>query len=395
MAFFILCIAIFIMFFQPAFVIPSLESLQPLRNSAIAALLAYFFTSDKANTKFFSSKINRFFIFFVFVQVISSAIIWTGAGIETFNYWLRIGIVYFLITKLATTEKRIRTLSLMIVLGILYLAYFSISTFVLNYQPGMRAKGFGWYDNANDIAIILVSVIPLVIMLADSSKSMLARYMYIGIAGIFVFNILFTGSRNGLIGLSATGLLSLIHFKSMARFLKIVMFVLLFSAVAVIGVRNVLNRSDLSGAVGGDESSEDRLVQWRVAMNMLADHPLLGIGPNEFTTYVADYGGIRGLQPHNTFIQVFAESGLLGGISFILFGTYPLYYAWQMIKKKNAKKFVSLGSSCYKFIAFSLTGFWICAFFSNRYQFYILYILIALLVAVKENILAKENKELL
>jgi hypothetical protein len=33
----------------------------------------------------------------------------------------------------------------------------------------------------------------------------------------------------------------------------------------------------------------------------------------------------------------------------------------------------------------------VCAFFSNRYQFYILYVLVALLVAVKTNVMEADG----
>ena len=41
----------------------------------------------------------------------------------------------------------------------------------------------------------------------------------------------------------------------------------------------------------------------------------------------------------------------------------------------------------YKYLIITLAGFWVCAFFSNRVYFKILYVLIALITALRENII--------
>ncbi|MCD6184281.1 MAG: hypothetical protein J7K84_00600, partial [Deltaproteobacteria bacterium] len=45
----------------------------------------------------------------------------------------------------------------------------------------------------------------------------------------------------------------------------------------------------------------------------------------------------------------------------------------------------------YKYLIITLAGFWVCAFFSNRVYFKILYVMIALITAVRENILKQHG----
>jgi O-antigen ligase len=385
MAFALLCISIFIMFFQPVFVFPGLTPYQPLRNSALLALAVYLVAGRRPGPRFLASRVNRYFVLFVACQVASASAIWLTGGWELLNVWLRLGIMYFLIVKSVTDEKRARWVITMIVLAVCYLSYFSISRFVLAYMPGMRAEGFGLYENANDIAIILVTIIPLALLLANTAPLFLTKYLFLGIAVAFSFNILFTGSRNGLLGLLAVGVMGVLFSRRVGGLVKYTLAAVLIVAVFTVGKSAVLSRGDLTGGLTGDPSSENRIDQWWASLRMLKDHPVLGVGPNEFMSYAGDYGGISGLQAHNTILQVFAETGLLGGMFFSLFSLYPLYDAWRWFKKKNEGK--STARTQYKFLTAALIGFWICAVFGNRYQFYILYVLVALMVAMRQNIL--------
>jgi hypothetical protein len=46
---------------------------------------------------------------------------------------------------------------------------------------------------------------PLALLVANTAKAMPTRILFMAIAGMFAFNILFTGSRNGMLGLLAVG----------------------------------------------------------------------------------------------------------------------------------------------------------------------------------------------
>lgn len=363
-----------------------MEPFQPLRNSAILTLILYLIAKKPSTTPFFKIPVNRYFMAFVILQIVSASLLWVTGGIETFNWWLKIVIVYFLVTKLVTTTSRLRLTVFAIVAAISYLCYFSISTYALKYIPGSRAGGFGWYENSNDLSIILVSTTPLLLLLANMTRNMFMKLLYIATAGAFAFNILFTGSRNGLLALLLVGIMSLVVSRNISRVYRSILMGTLVISVLTVGIANVLSRHDLK-ALSGDDSSENRLVQWKAALLMTIRHPLFGIGPGEFTTYVTDFGGMKGLQPHNTVIQIFAETGIPGGIAFILFAFTLLFDARRLRKRQNDIPVYLI--DYYSFLAIALVGFWTCAFFTNRYQFYILYMLIALMVAVRYNLMKR------
>ena len=69
-----------------------------------------------------------------------------------------------------------------------------------------------------------------------------------------------------------------------------------------------------------------RVVYWRNAARMIADHPLLGVGTGGFqpayATYVRGVEGWRGHEtgdPHNQYIKFQAEQGILGLAAFLFF----------------------------------------------------------------------------
>ena len=386
MVFFFLCFTVFIMFFQPVFVFPQLESFQPLRNCAMLSLLFYLFSSKKVTCSIFSNKGNIYYAFFVIFQVASAFQIWWIGAVEVMNYWLKIGIVYFLIIKNCTSLNRVLWICAIIGLSVAYLSFYSYSLFIVNYIPGQRAAGFGWYENPNDLAIILVSVIPLLLLVSNQLQFWIGKSFFIILAAAYAGNILFTASRNGLLGLTGAGLLSIYFSRVIPRTIRVLLIVILSAGVLGIGIVNVMHREDGVAGLRGDGSSEDRIIQWKAAARMVVAHPLLGVGPGEFLSNAADFGGVRGLEPHNTIVQVFAETGIFAGTFFLLFGLFPVF------KTLGTMKYERLSSSrmALIFVNISLTGFWICAFFSNRYQFYILYVLVALSMAINENIIKNE-----
>jgi len=57
-----------------------------------------------------------------------------------------------------------------------------------------------------------------------------------------------------------------------------------------------------------------RIIQWRHAINMIEDFPILGTGPNTYTHAISRYVTPKdeGFYPHNAYLHMAAETGLLG-----------------------------------------------------------------------------------
>jgi len=376
------------MFFQPVSVFPVLEKYQPYQTSVVLALISYLGFGRVVNDKpFLANRYTQFFLLFVLMQIMSSSVIWLHGGLNTLITWINFIIVYYLIVKMTNSINKIESILVIIILAICYLSIYSLTDIHNNYYSGYRAKGFGWYENANDLVLILITVIPFSLYFYESTKKVVLKYLALFIVILFILNILYAGSRQGLLGLIIVCGISLLSAKKKSRVFRIGIATLLLISIITIGAPNILSREDLGGRLSGDESSEDRILQWKACLRMVRDHPLLGVGPGESVYQMRYYGGLPGLVPHNTIIQVFAETGIPGGIFFVLFSCYPIVNGlknYKKIKLSDENTFL-----LYRYLMVALIGFWVCAIFSNRIQFSILYVLVALIVSVQENLVYK------
>jgi hypothetical protein len=80
-----------------------------------------------------------------------------------------------------------------------------------------------------------------------------------------------------------------------------------------------------------DTTSIERTRLWRVALAMFLDHPITGVGPDGFRNLYGRYAGVtdwnRNIYTNNTYIEMFANLGLLGGLSFLWLAGLALWRA--------------------------------------------------------------------
>jgi O-antigen ligase len=109
-------------------------------------------------------------------------------------------------------------------------------------------------------------------------------------------------------------------------------------------------------------SNVERVALYRIAVQAFLYHPLFGVGSLNFPLFFMREGMVEGLtaenlnllQPHNTFLQVAAEEGLVGLICFsALVGS-----VWFLLWKEKRKTGISD-----RYMA-GLTGFFIVMFFN-------------------------------
>ena len=160
------------------------------------------------------------------------------------NTWFNLVVIYLLIIKSCTDEKKILSVIVMIVAGITYLSYYSLNNVYLNYgTPDFRAAGFGWYENRNDLVLILTIVLPLAMSVVEITKNSFLRFIFFATEIMFTINILFAGSRQGLIGLALVGGASILFLKKLPRVIRFSLLTVLIVSILGIGLATVLTRS--------------------------------------------------------------------------------------------------------------------------------------------------------
>ena len=81
--------------------------------------------------------------------------------------------------------------------------------------------------------------------------------------------------------------------------------------------------SDEPAAGGTDNSLLSRATENLAALNVFADHPILGVGPDQFPEYYREYADEIGIsvraadrEAHNLYLEKAAETGILGLVTF-------------------------------------------------------------------------------
>jgi len=197
---------------------------------------------------------------------------------------------------------------------------------------------------------VIVTIAPVAFGLAVNLKNLIPRMISLGFAGIYALGVLASGSRAGLLALiGAMGYwLMFTHRRGIA-------IGLFFMAAAGFGIAapldfwqkmaTIVERGDSNPWIeySIEPSKHERLVLWGLAKKLYSQYPITGVGPMNYpvisaeeTTFTDPYQGQRGLQAHNTWLQLLAEYGTIGGLVWggaFLFSTFCYARARSRMKR--------------------------------------------------------------
>jgi len=248
-------------------------------------------------------------------------------------------------TLLASTAKYVRLVQLTIVVLAGLSALTAVQEFVLDnsttfagyanvlLSPDLGAatsRHSGPQTDPNFWARTLVLFVPLALSLW-AHRSTWLRWMWLGMAVTVCSGIYLTESRGGFIALA---LVIAIWTMLSGKLLKFVLIVpILAVALTVLpGVGSrlaTLSDIDDAAAGAGDLSLVGRVQAARAGTAVFLDHPVLGVGPGNFVLVIGDYveRPPAGLGPHNVYIEIAAEEGIIGELAWLLLLGTALFVA--------------------------------------------------------------------
>ena len=189
-------------------------------------------------------------------------------------------------------------------------------------------------NDPNHIGILLTMPIVLVLALATDALRRTALLLATLAVGLTIALAL-SQSRSGLVGL-AVGLL----FLAVTLRTRLVRGPLAWPAIAaaVIGAVLIVSRLDYWRGVLDKRLNPDtpgssiHAKIYGTVPDVLANHPLVGLGLNTFAGYYRSVSGRVDFGPHSLYVQALTETGLLGaaGVLVLLgFVAVCLWRAWQ------------------------------------------------------------------
>jgi O-antigen ligase len=270
-------------------------------------------------------------------------------------------ILLWLIWEFARSEKSQRALMWAFVLGDSLLTAGSGVEFLTG--RGAESRFAPTATNANGVALYAVFSICFLLQCLKAAPRQLRVFIwaYMVAAGI---TVVLAASRSGLLGLVICIVLSLVSFRrmgwKMALGIVCCLFVgwLLVPRVAAEALGTRLGKESLDRAV------EVRADAWLNGLNAWRSNPLGGIGAGTYSAMDKAAGG-RGIVAHNSFINVLAESGVVGLAIFVSAILTLVWLVWRMPPGQRLYSMMLLGAFAPDFISgaseyFKYTWF-ICA----------------------------------
>jgi O-antigen ligase len=176
----------------------------------------------------------------------------------------------------------------------------------------------GTFENAPAHGIYMVTVTALALAWFLRSRSLGQRIALAVFLGALFANVLATGSRGGVLGLVIVLFVFWAGLGMRPKWAPAAALLVVGVTVGVIVL--LLPHAPLfryAELTGEDYTSEIRRGLYPVAFGMIADHPLLGVGAGNWLPNYPKYAAApspksAALLPHNTYLEVWAENGLLG-----------------------------------------------------------------------------------
>ncbi len=381
-----LAVFVFLLYANLAMWIPVLDAVRPAQLSiaAAVALLILESTSARVGLKLIWPEGHLLLLFLLLSTLSAPTALWPRLGFESALDLGKCITVYFLISQTVDRTSRLKTLMWTMVVG----GFFPALGTLLFYERGLTSQGraswVGIFGNPNDAAYALVLLFPLALGLAARSSA--KGRLLAGVAAVaYLAAIYTTYSRGGILGLLAVVVVMGVQVRSAV--LRVVGGLLL--VVTTVAALHFWNRQDGFTELGTDATVNQRIITVKAGFSMLADYPLLGVGLGcsvvGFERYV-EPGVLTGksLVVHNTFVQALAETGLLGGLVYIvlifgaILGAHRMASARAGSAADASERAVLAGA-----LVASLVGFAVCGLSSGQVLSWFPYILLGLVSACR------------
>jgi hypothetical protein len=176
-----------------------------------------------------------------------------------------------------------------------------------------RMCGTGIFNDPNDLALVLITAIPLCMYWFADPKRKAQRPLWVAFILLFGFALMLTHSRGGLLAL-ITGMMAFLYVRyGVMRTLALGMLMLPMVLIVFAGRMTSVSAEEGTG--------QTRIQLWSDGLMFFKDAPLFGIGMEGYhslSTHVA----------HNSYIHCYAELGIFGGTLFVgafYFAMHGLY----------------------------------------------------------------------
>jgi O-antigen ligase len=369
-----------VLYFRPYELFPALSGITSMAFWIAVPTLAVFFVTQfmlEGNLTARPREVNLVLLFVVAALLSLPLALNRGEAWEEFNgTFIKAVLMFIVMVNAVRTERRLRAL---LWLGLAVSSFLAVRA-IGDYRAGRldvlseRITGAigGMFGNPNDMALHLVTMMPVAVALCFTKRNPLSKLAYAVCAALLVAAIVVTFSRGGFLGLIAAG--GVLAWKLGRRHKLLVGACVLIAGLGFV----VLAPGDYAARLGTitnvsadlTGSSSQRQALLIRSLQVTARHPLFGVGMGNFHIV-----SIHELVSHNAFTQVSAEMGLAALIIYVWFLVAPL----RRLREIERQTFASRRASRFYYLAIglqaALVGYMVSSFFASvAYNFYAYYL---------------------
>ena len=257
------------------------------------------------------------------------------AWAEFSGTFIRCIVIFIVMVNVVRTEARLKGLLFLAMAAGIWLSFEAINDYRLGLMTieGYRAagRGTGIFGNTNDMALHLVTVLPISVALLFGSKGVARKLLYGACAAVMIAAIVLSYSRGAFIGM-LIALLFIAWKLGHRRRLEIVFAVLSFAGVIVLLAPDKYGSRLLSifiPSLDPEGSADARRGELFRSIYVALRHPLLGIGMGNYQPEMS----YKGLVTHNSYTQVAAEMGMTALACYTMFIVTPLRKLGQIARE--------------------------------------------------------------
>ncbi|MCM0758019.1 O-antigen ligase family protein [Sporomusa sphaeroides DSM 2875] len=187
------------------------------------------------------------------------------------------------------------------------------------------------------LAGYLVQMLPLILIVL-AEKTELRKGMRMGLLVVFLLSLaalIYNGTRGAWVAVAITfSVYGMITVKRNKYILPSIIILFIMTGI-VLGMNPAFQNRVQSITDLNNQSNKERILLWKSSWNIIKDHPLTGVGSNNFRIlYQEKYILPEAKEPHlthahNNFIHIAAEAGILGLTGFVCLFGYILKFSWR------------------------------------------------------------------
>jgi probable O-glycosylation ligase (exosortase A-associated) len=352
------------------------------------AMILGWYVNESSRRRFWVPEIRTKLMLLLAVFITLSLAFAHRYSVFTFPYYTELlkilAIAIFTISQV-DTRNRLRGILWVICAS---LAFYSVKNGLIGLLGGgteiLRGPGGLLLDN-NDFALAMVMNIPLLFYLGRTENSPLVRKACKAAVFLTMVTVLLTHSRGGFLAMVAT--LLMLAWRSGKLFQAGLALAAMTMAFFLFAPQHVLDRIASIFTQGTeDPSAYSRIITWQLALHMIQDNPIWGVGLRNFQAYYFTYGVPAGLvEPgtqthvaHNSYLQIWAEGGSLAFFTYMaLLGSV----FWSCLRLRRIGRLVprlAWAGEYARMMEAAIVGFMVGGMFLNRGHFDLLYHFIAI-----------------